>query len=66
MCFSSTPIIGLKSTLRHSWKFSRKKKTVRLAVTGPYVKKGGNTRVRLRRRTRAERLCLSGGQPFVF
>jgi hypothetical protein len=38
--FSSTPIVGLKSSLRHRWKISPKKKTVRLAVTEASVKKG--------------------------
>ena len=40
MRFSSTPIVGLKSSLRHRWKIPRQKKTVRVAVTRPSVKKG--------------------------
>jgi hypothetical protein len=45
MRFSTTPVVRLKGALRHSWKFSPKKKTVRLAVTGPSVKKGTSSHV---------------------
>jgi hypothetical protein len=40
MRFSSTPVVRLKSSLRHSWNSPDEKKTVRLAVTKPSVKKG--------------------------
>jgi len=41
MRFGSTAVVRLKGALRHSLEFSPKKKTVRLAVTGASVKKGG-------------------------
>lgn len=40
MRLGASPVVGLKRSLGHSRKSPNKKKTVRLAVTGPSVKKG--------------------------